>query len=173
MRPSTYLRLAATLIAAALLAETALTTTPAVASAPAARATASTVVPASAPDHSGSARPVPGAPLARRHFFYGAISVSPDWAAGWAYDYRTKARALRASLRACKRHSNYPGSCRKIVWVRNGCAAVAAKWDPSTHFITRISWGIGFTKRKAIHRAKRKLSVPKRTVAWVCTSRFH
>lgn len=168
---TTNLRVAATLVVAAVLALTGLTATSVAAAAT--PATRHTVLPARAPDLAGAARPVTADPLGRRVRYFGAISVSRDWAAGWAYDYRTRHRAVRASLHNCKIRSNYPGSCRKIVWVRNGCAAVAAKWSPTTGFITRVSWGIAYTKRKAIRRAKAKLSAPKRTVAWVCTTRFH
>lgn len=108
---------------------------------------------------------------AARYPYYGAISVSmADGAGGWSYDYGTKRAAKRAAQRSCKNRSDYPGSCRKIVWVRNGCAAVVARyWSDGS--IRRYAWGIGNTKRQAINRAKAELNYLGRTNTWVCTTR--
>ena len=106
-----------------------------------------------------------------RSWYYGAISVAmTDGAGGYSYDYGTKKSAKRAAQRACKNKSNYPSSCRKIVWVRNGCAAVVAKyWSDGS--VRRYAWGIGSTKRQAINRAKAELNYTGRTNTWVCTTR--
>src|SRR5688572_29470322 len=52
---------------------------------------------------------------------FGAISMSPDQAWGGYRNTATRASAVRKAHNICKRNSAYPGRCRKLGWVRNGC----------------------------------------------------
>jgi len=107
----------------------------------------------------------------RARNYYGAISVGlRDHAWGASYDYRTKYRAKRAAQRACKRHSNYPGRCRSIVWVRNGCAAVSVKLR-SDGSVSRYGWAVRRYKRPAIRAAQHKCGSACVKLSWVCTTR--
>ena len=47
--------------------------------------------------------------------------------------------------RACKKASDTPWSCRKIAWVRNGCPALAVRWNDNGT-IARYKWGVGATR---------------------------
>jgi hypothetical protein len=55
------------------------------------------------------------------------------------------------------------GNCQVLVWVRNHCAAVV---DTSTRFVA----GIGSTRSRAVHDARRRAHDSfARRVAWVCS----
>lgn len=108
----------------------------------------------------------------RRRRYFGAISLNyRDNSSAYSYNYRTKRRALRAAQRRCKRRSNYPGHCHKIVWVRNGCAAVAVRYD-RYHRIREVGWGVAYRKRRAIRKAKRQVGRGARRHTYVCTTRY-
>jgi hypothetical protein len=107
----------------------------------------------------------------RARSYFGAISIGlRDAAAGWSYNYRTKYRAKRAAQRACKRRSDYPGRCRSVVWVRNGCAAVSVKVR-SNGSVARYGWAVRRYKRPAIRAAQQKCGRRCVKRAWVCTAR--
>lgn len=176
-----HLRLGAALLVAAVLAITSLSdmpgasaSTPGGTPAPTATTTSGQggFVPASAKGQTTSPR-ISTAPFGRRLYF-GAISVNIlTWGYGYSYDYRTKYRAQQRAQRACINHSGkYWRYCRKVVWVRNGCAAADGQWQRGTGRMIRLSWGIGFTKRIAKRRAYAKLYQPKRNITWVCTTRY-
>jgi len=104
---------------------------------------------------------------AQRNYF-GAISVASDGAYGYSYDYGTKKKALKKSFKSCKRYSNYPGTCKKIVWVRNGCAAVNVKYNRSG-YVKRVKWGVAGSRVAAKRAARRNFGG--KFLASVCTSR--
>lgn len=112
-----------------------------------------------------------GPTLERARRYYGAIALSYDNTVTGKYDVRTKARAKRAALRKCQRLAAVPDSCRTVVWVRNGCAAVSVRLrDDGT--VAKYGWGTGRTKAVAKRRALR--AVPgshDRIRAWLCTTR--
>lgn len=103
-------------------------------------------------------------------YYFGAISLAfRGGAVGYSYDYRTKRAALRALYRKCRSASSYPGSCRKIVWVRNGCAALAVRWQGSN--IARYGWGVARTRRAAYRTALNKCGARCVKRVYVCTTR--
>ncbi|MCU0278446.1 MAG: DUF4189 domain-containing protein [Candidatus Nanopelagicales bacterium] len=117
-----------------------------------------------ASDHGGSAVSAVG-------MYYGAIALSRvDGAVGWSYDYRSKAAAGKAALRECKQSSTVPWSCRKIVWVRNGCVALAVRWNDNGT-IGSYAWGVASNKASAYRKALNKCGYGCQRRAWTCTTR--
>ena len=107
----------------------------------------------------------------RARNYYGAISVGfADHAWGASYDYRTKRKAQKAAQRACKNHSNFPGQCNSVVWVRNGCAAVSVKLR-SNGSVSRYGWAVRRFKGPAINAAQHKCGRSCKKLTWVCTTR--
>lgn len=104
----------------------------------------------------------------RSRAFYGAIALSADSTIAYSYDYRTKRRALRAAYRKCKARAEYPGTCTKVGWVRNGCGAVAVKYG-TNGLVSRYKFGWGRTKAIAKANARRNFGGQIR--GWVCTTR--
>lgn len=103
--------------------------------------------------------------------YYGSIALSPDQAAGWSYDYRTKKAAKRAAMRSCKNRSGYPQYCRSMGWVSNGCMAAAIK-TRADGWITK--WASGYARNKAGAKRNALRRLPGsggRIRAWVCTTR--
>ena len=111
-------------------------------------------------------RPAPTERAAR--VYYGAIALSADSTIAYAYDYRTKGRALKAAYKRCKRKAHYPGTCTKVGWVRNGCGAVAVKYG-NDGLVSRYKFGWGATKTRAKQNAQRGFGGQLR--GWVCTTR--
>jgi hypothetical protein len=123
------------------------------------------LAPASA---SGSAEPDAARAAVRN--YYGAIALNiKNGYASYSYDYRTKRKAIYVAYHRCRAKSGAPSYCRKVVWVRNYCAATVVRWT-SDGSIYRYAWGGGRTKRKAIRAAHAKLSNARLRV-WVCTTR--
>ena len=92
---------------------------------------------------------------ARGGNLFGAIAVDrSDGTFGFSYNFSTRNAAERRALRECRIRSN-TDLCRGVVWVRNGCAAVAAR-RRSDGSLSRIAWGIGSSRDQAETRAKRK-----------------
>lgn len=110
-------------------------------------------VPAGAADGPGSPQGVrPGAAISAYGYYYGAIALArTGGAVGWSYDYSTRRAAFRRAMNECRASSDYPWSCERIAWVRNGCLAVAVRWDGD--FIDYYGWGVARTKRAAYWRA--------------------
>ncbi|GAA5155433.1 hypothetical protein GCM10023340_40690 [Nocardioides marinquilinus] len=119
---------------------------------------------------SASAAPAPESTVAAKapRAYYGAIAMANDGAWGVAYDYRTRAGAYDRALKGCRKNAAYPGTCRKIGWVRNACGAVAAKFN-SRGFVTRYKYGFAATKVGAKRKARANFGG--RIVTWVCTTR--
>jgi hypothetical protein len=109
-----------------------------------------------------------GASLSAYGRWYGAIALAmDDGAAGWSYDYKTKRKALKRAQRECKKFSDFPSSCRKIAWVRNGCLAVAVLWNGS--MVADYGWGIARSKRKAYFNALDDCGPNCKRRAYTCT----
>lgn len=107
----------------------------------------------------------------RSAYYFGAISLSvADGAYGYSYDYPTRAGAQRRAHRGCTNKSRYPGYCRKVVWVRNGCAAVVVKWNANGS-IRRYNWGVAYTRKRAVKLAHRNMPAGSRMRVAVCTTR--
>lgn len=102
--------------------------------------------------------------------YYGAIALAyTGGAVGWSYDYSTKRSALNRAQRECKSASNFPSSCHKIAWVRNGCLALAVRWNGSN--IAHWGWGSASSKRAAYNRALDECGSNCRKRAYTCTTR--
>ncbi|WP_322936646.1 DUF4189 domain-containing protein [Nocardioides bizhenqiangii] len=105
---------------------------------------------------------------ARARGDFGAIAISVDQAVGLSYRYPTRRTAQQRALRECRERSHYPRRCFVTVWVRNQCAATAAKVN-GEGFVIRYSWGFGRTHRAARQSALGELSRPRRVLGSVCT----
>ncbi|MEZ5186928.1 MAG: DUF4189 domain-containing protein [Candidatus Nanopelagicales bacterium] len=113
----------------------------------------------------------PGSAIAVSGRYYGAIALSrADGAVGWSYNFKTKRKAGKRALRECKDASDTPWSCKKIAWVRNGCLALAVRWN-SNGTIARYAWGLGRNKRPAYENALRKCGSKCKRRAYTCTAR--
>ena len=104
----------------------------------------------------------------RARAYYGAIALSNDGTATYAFDYRTKRAALSAAYKRCKSRSSLPRNCRKVGWVRNACGAVAVKKYPSG-YISRYHYGYG--RNKAAAKAAARRNFGGQIAVWVCTTR--
>jgi Domain of unknown function (DUF4189) len=102
---------------------------------------------------------------------FGAIALSYDNSAAGVYNLNSKRAAKRAAVRKCKQVAAYPGTCRAVVWVRNGCAAVTVVLR-SDGSVTRYGWGSGRTAATAKRNALRAIPGTRDRVRyWVCTAR--
>ena len=102
----------------------------------------------------GLSQPVAAAdpPVGRGTGLFAAIAVDrADAAYGYGQDYTTRSGAERRALRECRRFSTTDG-CRNVVWVRNGCAAVAVRQRADGR-VTRMAWGLGASRTQAKFRA--------------------
>jgi len=112
----------------------------------------------------------PGAVISAYGDNYGAIALAmTGGAVGWSYDYSTKRFAFKRAMRACKNASDYPWTCKKIAWVKNGCLAVAVRWDGN--YVDRYGWGAAATKRQAYLRALDECGYQCKRRAYTCTTR--
>lgn len=103
---------------------------------------------------------------------YGAISMNMRTLKTFGgYNYGTRHNAERSQYKRCTRSASNPANCKKIVWVRNGCAAVAVK--PRTGGGYKYAWATGYrTMAAAKYWAKKRLRPGKpQVLAALCTSR--
>ncbi|CAM3397449.1 DUF4189 domain-containing protein [Nocardioides dubius] len=118
---------------------------------------------------SSTADDVAGKVAARRvNFGAIALNVNDGWS-GWAYDKATKARAKKAAVKHCKSRSDTAG-CRTVLWVRNGCGAVAVRVKGGQ--IVKYRGAIAFTKKAAVRKAKAKVGKGAKLHTYVCTTRY-
>lgn len=90
---------------------------------------------------------VPCAAFAQDYF--GAIAYSPRTGAdGWARDHPSRAAAERAALAGCREHAK---DCRKVVWFKNACGALAIS-------AKAYGWGWGPTQALADAEAMKACS---------------
>ncbi|MEX0842159.1 MAG: DUF4189 domain-containing protein [Xanthobacteraceae bacterium] len=55
---------------------------------------------------------------------YGSIAYSPtDGRSGYSYNYRSEGEAVQVAMGYCRQDGGK--ACRTVVWVSNGCGAVA------------------------------------------------
>ena len=80
---------------------------------------------------------------------YGAIAIGKDGAAGYSYNFGTKAAAYRRALSECNQRSAY--RCVKVGWVRNACGAVAVKYG-SRGLVSRYNFGYARSRPGATGR---------------------
>lgn len=115
-----------------------------------------------------------GAAMANaRRMRFGAISLNIYTGRyGWANDYLKRKPARNAAQRKC-RQGSYPGYCRKVVWVRNGCASVAVRWNANGS-VNRYAWSSAYrTKAAAAKAARKKCGKACRTRVTLCTTRWY
>jgi hypothetical protein len=92
------------------------------------------------------------------HAAYGAIAVNRHNAA-WGVSYGQP--NVQAARHVAQVHCR--GGCRIMVWVRNRCAAVVITR-------TRFYAGIGSSRSRAVHDARRRAHDPyARRLAWTCS----
>ena len=109
-----------------------------------------------------------GASLSAKGRWYGAIALAfDDGAYGTSWNYKTKRKALKRAQKECKNYSDYPSSCRKIAWVRNGCLAVAVLWNGS--MVADYGGGLARSKRKAYLNALDDCGPDCKKRAYTCT----
>jgi hypothetical protein len=109
------------------------------------------------------------APVAAGGHRYASIAVEPATLAfGWAANYSTRAGAQTRAKQECKAHASVPSNCKVMVWVEDGCAAVAYK--NKANGTRRFGWGLGWTKRAAKNQALAAVGSGGRNLAWVCNS---
>lgn len=107
--------------------------------------------------------------------YYGAMALNTrTLAVGYYYDARTRSGAEKMALARCKNYQS--GSyCRKVVWVRNGCAAIAVKYDSKNRPV-RYASAYGNQKWPTVRLAKKRAQGSSsagtvRTRGYVCTTR--
>ncbi|MFS3128879.1 DUF4189 domain-containing protein [Nocardioides sp. Bht2] len=132
----------------------------------------SAFAPANAASNQGAtaARSQESSPVLARRTNFGAIAlnVNDGWS-GWAYDKATKAKAKKAAVRHCKSRSDTAG-CRTVLWVRNGCGAIAVRVKGGE--IVKYRGAIAFTKKAAVRKAKKKVGSGAKLHTYVCTTRY-
>lgn len=102
--------------------------------------------------------------------YYGSIALSArDNSVGWSYDYRTKRGAIKRAKRECRKASNYPWTCKKVGWVRNGCLALAVRTSGGS--VARWASAYRGSKRAAYRAAKNRCGPGCRKRAYTCTTR--
>jgi serine/threonine-protein kinase len=85
---------------------------------------------------------------------YGAIAVNVRTnATGVGYGYATKDRAQQRAEKECQ------GKCRKALWVRNHCGALAV--NKRGRYFAEFG--------KSAHKAKNRARHHGRLLAWVCS----
>lgn len=170
-----HIRVQARLVLGALItAALVLTVAPASTAAPSTSSgtEARTAAPAKAPAASAT-------PNARRNCYvpncYGAIAMNMKTLktfGGWNYGSRYLAE--RAQYKRCTRNTTQDRYCKKIVWVRNGCAAVGYKPRPAGGYWYAYATGYksAFGKNGARRAVLRKLNFGSaRVLQWICTDR--
>jgi hypothetical protein len=102
--------------------------------------------------------------------YFGAIAVDPATRAyGFWYDVGTRANAESRALRQCRARSSR-NTCRGIVWVRNGCAAVYGRVR-SDGSLSRLTYATAFrTKNGALAAARNRCGSSCTFFVWTCTS---
>jgi hypothetical protein len=114
--------------------------------------------------------PRPGATISAYVHNYGAIALAmTGGAVGWSYDYPNKWLAGKRAKNECKQSSDYPWTCKKIAWVRDGCLALAVRYDGM--FVDVYGWGTASTKRGAYLRALDECGYGCKRRAYTCTTR--
>jgi hypothetical protein len=122
--------------------------------------------------------PATATPDARRDCYrprcYGAIAMNMRTLktfGGWNYGSRYLAE--RSQYKRCTRNTTRDRYCKKIVWVKNGCAAVGWKDKPDSTGAYWYAYATGYRTAYAAKRAvRKKLNFGSAQVLqWICTSR--
>ncbi len=109
--------------------------------------------------------------IAARRVNFGAIALNvKDGWSGWAYDKKTKKKAKKAARKHCRSRSTQPSGCKSVLWVRNGCGAVAVRVKKGR--IVKVRGAIAFTEKAAKKKAKKKVGKKAKVHTYVCTTRY-
>lgn len=120
--------------------------------------------------------PAAATPNARRDCYvpncYGAIAMNMKTLktfGGWNYGSRYLAE--RSQYKRCTRNTTFDKYCKKITWVRNGCAAVGYKPRPAGGYW--YAYATAYRNADAAKRAvRKKLNFGSaRVLSWICTTR--
>lgn len=108
--------------------------------------------------------------------YYGAMSLNTrTLAVGMYNDASTRSGAERMALKRCQQWRS-PSYCKKVVWVRNGCAAIAIKYDSKNRPV-RYASAYGSQKWPTVRLAKKRAQGPSsagtvKTRGYLCTTRY-
>lgn len=143
-----------------------LTTT--LAAAPTSSAAPATKAPAASPDVAAkTAQRAAGC----RRVCYGSIAVNTK-TGYWAYatNYASKSKAISSAKKRCNNASDNVGVCRKAVWVRNACMAVAYRFYNGELVEWQGRWDNRLKAAKA--KAKKAVRGPGKERIWgsACTA---
>lgn len=133
----------------------------------------------------GIAAPAQAAPVATattadtaasRTYYYGAIALNTrTLAVGLRNDARSQYWAERGAKNRCMQYS-WKSYCKNVVWVRNGCAAVAIKYDSKGRPV-RYATAYGKYKDSTLLLARKRAGLGStkgtKTRAWLCTTRYY
>lgn len=108
--------------------------------------------------------------------YYGAIALNTrTLAVGYTYNTSTRYWAERGAKNRCKKYS-WKNYCKNVVWVRNGCASVAVKYDSKGRPV-RYHSAYGKYKWSTINLARKRAGLGStkgtKTRAYVCTTRYY
>lgn len=99
---------------------------------------------------------------------YGSIAFSPvDGRWGHSYNYRSEAEAVRVAMDYCRNGGGR--SCRTVVWVSNGCGAVAVAGG-NRNFVAANGKYRPEAESNALARCRGVYGRSCTIKVWVCTS---
>lgn len=128
-----------------------------------------------------TALPASAAPEDTNRLYYGAIAMNTRTLdVGYINDYGSSTYAKRYALGRCKKNTSgtwADGYCKNIVAVRNGCAAVAVKYDSKNRPV-RYGYATNFAKWPAVRAAQKQAwgsskAGTVKTRIWLCTTRYY
>lgn len=104
---------------------------------------------------------------------YGAITMNMNTLKTfYGYNYGSRYNAERSQYKRCTRNTTQDRYCRKMGWVRNGCAAVGWKDKPDSTGAYWYSFQTGRSKNQAKYKVRKSLNFGSAQVlAWICTAR--
>ncbi|MFJ6131622.1 DUF4189 domain-containing protein [Janibacter terrae] len=109
--------------------------------------------------------------------YYGAIALNTrTLAVGTSVNAKYRSSAQSAALKRCKQYS-YSSYCKNVVWVSNGCAAVAVKYDSKNRPV-RYGSAYGKYKWPTVRLAKKRAMGTStagtvKTRVYLCTTRYY
>lgn len=101
---------------------------------------------------------------------FGAMTMNVRTFKIWGgWDYGTRYNAERSQYKRCVRSSSNPRNCRKQLWVKNGCAAIAMRVTPRYVYVGRAT---GYrTLQEAKRKARKQLGFRDTVRMAFCTTR--
>lgn len=135
---------------------------------------------ATAPADATPGQAAPGAErssskAAPRRVNFGAIAlnVRNQWS-GWAIDKKTKKKAKKGAVKHCRKRAKAVGAspkgCKTVLWVRNGCAAIAVRMKKKE--IVKVRGAIATTLEEAKAAAKKSVGKKAKVHTYICTTHY-